>query len=544
MKIRLSLYAQIVLVFLLNVGLLLAVRFLFVSNRMNVGWETLLYSPAAEQVQGISFAVHRQMRMSQRTTWNSILDEFGRFYGVDFYLFDMHGQQVAGPPIKLPSEVKNEIVRLSSGPIASAGTRHAPVVEFIATEPLVTVPSSGTAKTVVVRDSIDVKQGHAVTGYAEGEAIFRPQFIEATAVPGVNVGRVVSVAAPSSQLPGKPGPNFDLSIHKFDWIMDVFDPRGSAPPPMPPRVFIHTKNPDKYWIGAHIPILPDRASRRLPPDMGIFQIKLPSAGATGSKIGSHTFPPLQAALIGTPGMGFGPGILLASTPNLWTTRLMSDYKNVFFVAIGIFGFSMLIWWPFVFAITQALGKLTKATERIAQGKFDTTLNINRGDEIGRLAQAINSMSSRLNTYVTGQKRFLGDIAHELSSPVARLQLALEILEQTGREDQQPCIRDIREEAQQMSALINELLAFSKASVQGREIELTPLVLIGIVDGAIARTCDQSDVRVDVPDNLVCLGDEVLLQRAVGNVLHNAVRYAGDCGPVTVVANMVSEEICL
>ena len=99
---------------------------------------------------------------------------------------------------------------------------------------------------------------------------------------------------------------------------------------------------------------------------------------------------------------------------------------------------------------------------------------NRGDELGRLAQAVNRLATRLAGFVTGQKRFLGNVAHEFCSPLARLQMALGILEERVEGRQRSYVDDLRAEAQEMSQLVNELLSFSKAGLKPDEIKIMPV----------------------------------------------------------------------
>ena len=68
------------------------------------------------------------------------------------------------------------------------------------------------------------------------------------------------------------------------------------------------------------------------------------------------------------------------------------------------------------------------------------------------------MAGRLNTFVTGEKRFLGDIAHELCSPMASLRIAVELLEGSDSDEHARQLVGIREEVEEMTNLINELLA--------------------------------------------------------------------------------------
>jgi two-component system sensor histidine kinase CpxA len=88
------------------------------------------------------------------------------------------------------------------------------------------------------------------------------------------------------------------------------------------------------------------------------------------------------------------------------------------------------------------------------------------------------MAERLSGYVNGQKRFLGDIAHELSSPIVRIQVAIGILEQRAGDSQQAYIQDVREEVEHMSGLVSELLLSSKAGISA---PATPLTRVNLTD---------------------------------------------------------------
>src|SRR5438132_6252647 len=88
--------------------------------------------------------------------------------------------------------------------------------------------------------------------------------------------------------------------------------------------------------------------------------------------------------------------------------------------------------------------------------------------------------------MTGQKRFLGDVAHELCSPLARLQMATGILADQAPKDLQETVSDVRDEVQQMSTLVNELLAFTKAGLRPRDVVCAPVELAPIVRSAIER----------------------------------------------------------
>lgn len=208
-------------------------------------------------------------------------------------------------------------------------------------------------------------------------------------------------------------------------------------------------------------------------------------------------------------------------------------------------FSVLFWLPLVRGITSSIAAMTRATEKIAEGQFDVQLPVKRSDELGRLSGAINQMATRLEGFVAGQKRFLGDIAHELCSPIARAEVGLSILEQRSRAEELAALQDVREEVEQMSALVNELLSFSKASLSGAAINLQAVQVRQIVEEVAGREQDgESIIENSVPEGLCMQADVELFRRAVGNVVRNAIRYAGKAGPITITAERQGEEVWL
>jgi len=232
----------------------------------------------------------------------------------------------------------------------------------------------------------------------------------------------------------------------------------------------------------------------------------------------------------------GPVTLVGMTPALGISPLLFNPKPWIAVAIGVIVFSVLFWFPFARNLTNSIIKMTRATESIAEGRFDIQLADKRRDELGRLSHAINQMASRLKDFVTGQKRFLGDAAHELCSPLVRMELALSMLEERSDENSLALVKDVREEVTHMRKLVNDLLSFSKASLGESHLKLEAIRIADVVEAAQGleknRECS---VEVTVPGDLKVWGNFELLHRAVANLLRNAARYAGDAGPISVAA---------
>ncbi len=186
--------------------------------------------------------------------------------------------------------------------------------------------------------------------------------------------------------------------------------------------------------------------------------------------------------------------------------------------------------------------MTKVTEKIAEGRFESRVKVNKWDEIGSMGEAVNQLASRLNTFVTAKNVFSETSPTNSHRQVARLQIGLELLETTATPDQESMINDIREEVEEMTHLINELLAFSKAGLQGKEIELKPINLSKLLTDVTLKTASEQIVKVDIEKGLSVLGDQMLLERAFGNVFRNAVRYAAADGDIKVKAIRAGKEI--
>jgi len=119
-----------------------------------------------------------------------------------------------------------------------------------------------------------------------------------------------------------------------------------------------------------------------------------------------------------------PITLALATPSLRGGGLLFDFTPWLIGGGAVFALSVLMWLPLVRGITRTLRQMTGTAEAIAEGRFETPVHAPRSDELGRLGTALNHMSARLREFFTGQKRFLGDIAHELCSPLARMEMAL------------------------------------------------------------------------------------------------------------------------
>ncbi len=229
-----------------------------------------------------------------------------------------------------------------------------------------------------------------------------------------------------------------------------------------------------------------------------------------------------------PGPGRPPrGVLFLKSGNASANGLFFDYRPWLFGGLAVLVLSIAMWTPFVLGITGYAGRISRATEQIADGQFDTRIGASRNDELGKAGESIEEMSARLGQLISGQKRFLGDVSHELCAPLARMRTGLGILRNGADGKQAERLDSIEEDADELSSLVSELLAFTKANSAVVVIETVPLA--DLCHDLIARELDGHETECVVPESLSVKADRKLLARAIQNVMRNCHRHAGaDC----------------
>ncbi len=233
-----------------------------------------------------------------------------------------------------------------------------------------------------------------------------------------------------------------------------------------------------------------------------------------------------------------PARLLIFLDSFWRSPLLFDFRFLGLVIAAVVLFTLIFWWPFVQSITSRLAALTYATKKIADGDFDTRTNASYGDELGQLAQAINLMADRLKAFLQSQRRLVGDISHELVTPLARMDMAIELLDSAQGQERNELISDIKEEIRGMHHLVDEILALTKAGLKAKATEVTTVSVAEMVS-SVLRQLRATGIAVSV-DDLNVLADPLLLGRALSNVLRNSLNYAGDTATIKITTQNLNQ----
>ncbi len=186
-------------------------------------------------------------------------------------------------------------------------------------------------------------------------------------------------------------------------------------------------------------------------------------------------------------------------------------------------------------LTKPLNKLGDAAASIADGRFDTRVDpslLRRRDEIAGLARNFDIMAERIEALITGQRNLLGDVSHELRSPLSRLMVALTLVKQGPADETAENLDRIGLEARRLDTLIGQLLALTRIDSgvdRGSRVpfDLTNLVQEVANDGNFEARARNRGVAIKPAEPFMVNGFEELLRSAVENVVRNAIRHTAE-----------------
>ncbi len=182
-------------------------------------------------------------------------------------------------------------------------------------------------------------------------------------------------------------------------------------------------------------------------------------------------------------------------------------------------------------LTSPVRKLQRAARRLAQGDLETRVGSSvgkRNDEFGDLAEDFDLMADRIQQLILAQRRLLGDISHELRSPLSRLTVALELAGKNAGPGATGYLERIRTETERMNELIGQLLALSrlenKDPVGDSAVALHEIVQSVVADAQFEAASSNRSVRLSAVEECTVTGSADLLRSAIENVVRNAIRY--------------------
>jgi len=226
---------------------------------------------------------------------------------------------------------------------------------------------------------------------------------------------------------------------------------------------------------------------------------------------------------------FRPGRALGGPrPGLFRFTLFAITRNLLPVLLvgGVFCYWLARY------LSTPLEQLRGVAQELANGKLTARVNdklLKRQDEIGHLGRDFNVMAGRVESLVEAQRRLLGDISHELRSPLARQRVALAIARRRAGSEADSALDRIEREGERLNELIGQLLALSRLESgtdgsRNLKIDLRNLVQEIVDDADFEARSRERSVRLISGEPSEVFGVPELIRSAIENVVRNAVRH--------------------
>lgn len=207
------------------------------------------------------------------------------------------------------------------------------------------------------------------------------------------------------------------------------------------------------------------------------------------------------------------------------------------LVVGLVFSASLAWY-----MSKPARQMQAGFNRLSAGDFSVRLAPAMGgrkDEIADLARGFDSMAGHIQELIGARDRLLADVSHELRSPLARLQLAIDVASQDA-ERVQPALSRVRQEALRLDAMVDELLTLSKleSGAPGAEeyFDIAEVVNLVVEDARFEAAPKGVSIACRIAETIeadwVLRGSGMLMSRAVENVLRNAIRFSSNGQTVT------------
>jgi len=209
--------------------------------------------------------------------------------------------------------------------------------------------------------------------------------------------------------------------------------------------------------------------------------------------------------------------VVAQSPREGITEAWEGRMLLWF--LGCLGLLIPAGYLFARRLTAPISRFARAADQLGRDPRAPPMSLSGPGEIGVAAAAFNEMQARLARYVEDRTAMLASIAHDLRTPLARVQFKLQRAPEA-------LAQDIRSDLGQMEAMISAVLAFVRDVAPA--LERTQLDLLSLLEVVMDDACDVgAKVELEAGPAVIVEGDASALQRLFVNLVDNAVKYGGE-----------------
>lgn len=195
--------------------------------------------------------------------------------------------------------------------------------------------------------------------------------------------------------------------------------------------------------------------------------------------------------------------------------------------------------------TSPLRAMVGATEAMGRGDYSQRVTATSADEVGRLAEAFNSMAAELSAVDQQRRDLVANVSHELRTPIAALRVNLENMVDGVTEPNSESLAVMLRQTERLGRLVTQLLDLARLEGGDSPLDSTNFALVGLANRVaeeLSMTSPPPLIEVDVPADLQVFGDPERLHQVLANLVENALRFSPVDEPVRITGTATSNGV--
>lgn len=221
---------------------------------------------------------------------------------------------------------------------------------------------------------------------------------------------------------------------------------------------------------------------------------------------------------------------------------LSNMRRIAYITFGvIFVLSLIVLLFFTTIIYMPMRKITKASREYTGGNLDYVIDVDKDDEIGRLAASLNLMASELSRAEENQKKFIANVSHDFRSPLTSIRGYLEAMVDgtIPPEMHEKYLNIVLNETERLTKLTNSLLTLNNLNIRGTVLEITDFDINKVIKNTAATfegSCMEKKIRfklVLTGKTLFVTADEEKIKQVLYNLIDNAIKFSNASSTIKV-----------
>lgn len=239
-----------------------------------------------------------------------------------------------------------------------------------------------------------------------------------------------------------------------------------------------------------------------------------------------------------------------------TDRMEQDFvkeqdRNLWLIAAAAIALASLAAIGLSRDILGAIRSIVAGTRELASGHFSSRVNMQRGDELGQLAEDLNNLAARLEQQRNVQRQWMVDTSHELRTPIAILRAQIEALQDGVQPASPRTLSVLHSEVMALAKLVSDLHELARFDLGELKLNMVPVDVLGALQESVESFQERFrekkiEIDADSLDNgiYVINADTTKLKQLFANLLENSLRYTGEGGHLTIDYKPTPEAVTL